>query len=189
MYYEIFDYLSQMDLLYFKSTCQYHYQLVNSYVSRKIGTIEDYALNRNKYFANNSVMHICKYMKNIDKTLYSLLYYKYIALFNCIVWKYDVQDFEGVLKIACEQGDKMIFDYCWYINEYRPNIDALLILACKGGDINIVSFLLNRSACYYDAALTKACHYGYRDICALLIKRGAKECFNDDVMHYHNVRL
>jgi len=188
IFFEIFHYLSQLDLLIFKLTSVDVYNIVSAYIKSNIKRYSQQ--NITSLIKNDCAIYIRKYMTNIDKTLYSILSHKKYRLFDYLVFRYNVADFSNVVKIACENANYNVFHFCWNKPHNKNNTTIYLVQACKGGNINIVATLLTFGANNgLERALTIACLYKHSDVCELLIKFGAKECFNSVLVHYHNLNI
>lgn len=83
-----------------------------------------------------------------------------------------VDDWDWTLEFACKGGNIDIVNYI--IGKDNTNWNSGLIHACESGHIHIVNLMISKGANCWNAGLEFACRGGNIDIVRLMLSKGAK---------------
>ncbi len=196
IYYEMCHYLQQIDLITMKYINNSCYRLTKYYIDKFCNNIDTHNLNYIEYCEDNCVIDLIKYIKINGKTVQKQRFTRIYILYNIIKKTIENNDsrllnyfininpkiayFDEIIIEASKRQSYIVVKFC--LNYPINNINFLLEYAAEySHNINIVNLLINKGAnsvLVLNHALTKACLYQYGDLCALLISKGANECYN-----------
>ncbi len=180
-----------------KSSKSESFSILNLTIFDKFcNNIDTHNLNYIEYCEDNCVIDLIKYIKINGKTVQKQRFTRIYILYNIIKKTIENNDsrllnyfininpkiayFDEIIIEASKRQSYIVVKFC--LNYPINNINFLLEYAAEySHNINIVNLLINKGAnsvLVLNHALTKACLYQYGDLCALLISKGANECYN-----------